>query len=81
MRRCKSALPVTWRLEHGRVLEEGGTFDPKAVAIRLEALNGIVAKLDWRQSPTGRRLQKSSLSLRSVTRTWTPQRSATTLSP
>jgi hypothetical protein len=41
-----------------RVLEEGGTFDPKAVAIRLEALNGIVAKLDWRQSPTGRRLQK-----------------------
>jgi hypothetical protein len=44
-----------------RVLEEGGTFDPKAVAIRLEALNGIVAKLDWRQSPTGRRLQKSSL--------------------
>ena len=28
-----------------RVLEEGGTFDPKAVAIRLEALNGIVASL------------------------------------
>jgi hypothetical protein len=51
------------------------------VAIRLEALNGIVAKLDWRQSPTGRRLQKSSLSLRSVTRTWTLQSSATTLSP
>jgi hypothetical protein len=64
-----------------RVLEGGGTFDPKAVAIRLEALNGIVAKLDWRQSPTGRRLQKSSLSLRSVTRTWTLQSSAMTLSP
>lgn len=31
-----------------RMLEEGGTFGPKAVAILLEAFNGIVAELDLR---------------------------------
>jgi hypothetical protein len=31
-----------------RMLEEGGTFDPKAVAILLEAFNGIVVELDLR---------------------------------
>ena len=38
-----------------RMLEEGRSFGPKAVALLLEAFDGIVAELDLRSAPEPRR--------------------------
>ena len=43
-----------------RMLDDNRAFDPKAVALLLEAFDDIVAELGLRPTPIGRRPQKSS---------------------
>lgn len=43
-----------------RMLEEGRSFDPKPVALLLEAFDDIVAELDLRTAADRERAQKSS---------------------
>ena len=43
-----------------RMLEEGRSFGPKAVALLLESFDGIVAELDLRRAADREKAAKSS---------------------
>jgi hypothetical protein len=60
-----------------RRMLEGRNFDPKAIAILVEAFDAMVAELDCGPSPIGKGPQKSSSRLRARRRLLTRQSSAT----